>query len=78
MNRKDFRRKLVAILKDAGVSQSLSRERFVNLSWKKVNGEKCLFLSDIEKNACSFVIKKLKEAHKYHEYRYFMGNWFTL
>lgn len=75
MNKREFRIKLVEILKVAGVSQTLSRERFINCSWKKKNGGKYLFHNDIEKKACGFVICRLKKANKYYDYRSFMGEW---
>jgi hypothetical protein len=72
MNKREFRHKLLDILKAADVPQTMSRERFINCNWKKKNGEKYLFHNDIEKDACRFVIKKLKKYKKYNEYQSFM------
>ena len=74
MYKKEFRHSLLKILNEAGVPQSLSRERFINLSWHMFNNGGSLFHNAIEKDACRFVIGKLKKAHMYCKYRVFMND----
>ena len=74
MYKREFRRSLLDILKKAGISQTLSREKFINLSWHKFNNGGPLFHDAIGKKACRFVISRLKKAHSYYEYRAFMGD----
>ena len=74
MTHKVFRHKLLDILNDAGVHQTLSRERFIMLSWHKYQHGGPLFSDAVGKEACRFVFSKLKKTHKYFNYRKFMGN----
>lgn len=77
MYKKDFRYSLMEILNEAGVPQTLSREKFINLSWHKYNNENKnapLFHDYIEKDACRFVIGILKKSNMYSKYRLFMGD----
>ena len=72
---KEFRHMLVVILDTACVPKDMRRELFIKCCWKRKNENKCLFQNDIEEKSCRFVIKKLKMANMYYEYRSFMGDW---
>lgn len=74
MTRKEFRHKLLNILNEAGVPQTLSRERFIRLSWHKYQHGGPLFNDTVGKDACRFVFLKLKKNQAYVNYRIFMGD----
>lgn len=74
MRKKDFRHNLVEILKKTGIPQTLSREKFINLSWHKFNNGGPLFHDAIGINACRYVMSFLKKSHNYYEYRAFMSD----
>lgn len=74
MTHNEFRHKLLNTLDEAGVPQTISRERFIRLSWHKYKHGGPLFNDTDGKEACRFVFSKLKKTHKYYEYRKFLGN----